>query len=240
MKTTKLIFGFVAFVILFGLASAEVSERNNGFYGIINDDGSLTETQTRINDFNAIGFVCENDDCSNIAGTLWNGEVQNSGNNHEMTLKYPTKLQGAGYGIFFYKDGYFPYEVKSNFYGTGQANNAVRYLTRKANCQIPINHLIVSHNGTNVTVSVTLDAGVSSPVQSAGPLNYIPSSIANLYAVDAVVDFRFIGAQNISISKNVNLPASESREVFASTNLAAGQYIIEVESNANDASGNMV
>jgi len=226
----------IAIISLLAIAivSAEVTQTNNIYYGTIADDGSLITTNTPITNFNVIGFICGNNDCSNVTGTLWNGAALNSGSNSQINLIYPTNLEQDGYGVFFYKDGYFPYEVKSNWSGTGSVTAGIRYLTKKVDCQVPINHLIISTNGTNVSVSVTLDSGVSSPVQNAGPLNYTPNSIAYLYAVNSIVNFSFIGPKNISISENVSLPASESREVFASTNLAAGQYTIQAESNTND------
>jgi len=234
MGKTKLLFGAIAFFILVGLVSAEVKEINKGFYGIINDDGSLTETQTQIKNFNAIGFICGNDDCSNVIGTLWNGEVQNSGNDHELILNYSTKLLGEGYGVFFYKDGYFPFEAKIDYYGS-QSKMANNYLSRKQNCQVPINDLIISHYGNKVVVNVTLSSAVSSPVLHAGPLNYVPNLIKHLYAVDANVSFSFVGPQNTALVKDVNIPASESRRVSVSVdNLKAGEYQLIVESNAND------
>ena len=215
--------------------NAEVTQVNYVYNGTIDDNGNLVETQNPIANFNVIGFICDNADCSDVAGTLWGGSVQNSGASSQIVLTYPTILQNSGYGIFFYKEGYFPYAVRADWAGTGQASNGTRYLTRKTNCQVPINHLNISHEGNRVTVNVTLDASVSSPVNRAGPLNYVPSSIAHLFAVDSKVDFRFIGPQNISLSRNVSLPASESREVIATTTLAAGEYSIEIESNTADA-----
>lgn len=234
MKSLNIFVLLISVLLLTALASAEVTQINRVYYGTVNDDGSLSTTTTPITNFNVLGFVCANSDCSSVTGTLWSGATLNSGANSQISLTYPTTLQQNGYGLYFYKDGYVPYEVKANWSGTGQASDGIRYLTRANNCQVPINHLIISHNGTNVTVSVTMDAGVSSPLQNAGPLNYIPSSIANIYAVNTVVDFRFIGPQNVSLHQSISLMPSESREVFASTTLAAGQYRIEVESNTND------
>jgi hypothetical protein len=170
-----------------------------------------------------------------VNGTLWNGQILNSGLNSYINIVYPTTLLEKGYGLFYYKEGFIPYEVKSDRAGTATVNSRDNYLTQARTCEVPINHLIISHNGNNVTVNVTLDASVSSPLENAGPLNYVPDSIAHLYAIDAKVDFRFIGPDNREITKEVNLPYSESREVYAEVfDLSAGDYRIEVESNTVD------
>src|SRR3989344_4847459 len=81
--------------------SAEVKEANYGFYGEIDDNGKLVKTNTPINDFNALGFTCENDDCRTTTGKLWDGNVKNSGSNNVLNLEYPTELKDKGYGVFF-------------------------------------------------------------------------------------------------------------------------------------------
>ncbi|MEI6849507.1 MAG: hypothetical protein WCK29_00560 [archaeon] len=220
--------------LLTSLVSADVNQVNNAHYAILENNNSLTVIST-INNFNVLGFVCSDANCNAVSGTLWNGNTLNSGSNTQISLTYPTTLQQSGYGIYYFKSGYIPYEVKSTWAGTGNAPARDVYLTKSRNCQIPINHLIITNNGNNITVNVTLDSSVTSPLNNAGPLNYIPSAIASYYSVDSTLDFRFIGPDNVSITKNVNLPFSTTKDVSASvTNLAAGNYRIEVESNTND------
>lgn len=222
-------------IFLIGLVAAEVSQVNKINYGIIEDGGSLTTTAEPITDVNAIGFICQNADCSQIAGTLWNGNVLNSGSSSEITVVYPTVLQNAGYGVFYYKEGYIPYEVKSDRAGSGNAPERINYLTRARSCEVPINNLTISHYGNKIVVNVTLDASVSSPLQNAGPLNYVPDSIAHLYAINSRIDFRFIGPENVNVVKEVNLPYSTTKIVSAEIEeLSAGLYRIEAESSAND------
>lgn len=231
-----LIFSLIVLSVLsFSFASATVNQVNTVYYGTIDDNGNLVKTTQAVDNFNVIGFVCNNYDCSSVDSSLWSGAVINSGSNNFVNLVYPTILEKAGYGLYFYKDGYIPYEVNATWAGEGTADPRDRYLTKAENCEVPILNLMVSHTGNKVRVNLTLDAKVSSPLQHAGPLNYVPSSISNLYSIDSKVDFRFIGPENVSITKSVNLPFSENRDVFAETTLAAGQYIIEVESNTVDA-----
>ncbi|MEK6850748.1 MAG: hypothetical protein AABX85_04185 [Nanoarchaeota archaeon] len=235
MKKTNLIIGIFVLIFLAVLVSADVNQLQRGFYSSISDNGTAVRTTNPVNDFNVIGFVCANEDCSIVNGTLWNGNVLNSGSNNELTLTYPEVLLQKGYGLFFYKEGYIPYEYRADWRGNGQADNNNVFLSKKENCQVPINDLMISHYGDKILVNATLSSDVSSAVSHAGPLNYVPDSIAHLYSIDADVTFKLNGPENAEMSDNVNLPFSEHKRVYAEFGIIkAGQYNISVTSNAND------
>lgn len=235
MKKTNLIIGTFVLIFLAVLVSADVNQLQRGFYSSISDNGTAIRTTNPVNDFNVIGFVCANEDCSIVNGTLWNGNILNSGSDNELTLTYPEVLLQKGYGLFFYKEGYIPYEYRADWRGNGQADNNNVFLSKKENCQVPINDLMISHYGDKILVNATLSSDVSSAVSHAGPLNYVPEAIKNLYSIDAEVTFKLNGPENAEISDNVNLPFSEHKRVYAEFGIIkAGQYSISVTSNAND------
>src|ERR1041384_7808907 len=111
-KLLLIIFALLFFNSIF-LVSATVNQVNEIKYGIIENDGSLTTTNSSITDSNVIGFVCLTSDCSQVGDQMFNGSVLNTGADSFFNLIFPTQLQSQGYGLFFYKDNYFPYEVKA-------------------------------------------------------------------------------------------------------------------------------
>ena len=221
---------FSMFILMLTSVKADVIEKNSVFYGTIADNGSLITSSTPVTNFSVIGFVCSNNECSSVNGSLWNGQILNSGSSSKINLDYPTILEQSGYGIYIFKEGYIPYEVKANFAGSGNANDASDYLTKKLDCTIPINDLTFSSNNTNFTISLN----IPSPISLSGLLGYIPSSLSSFYSVNSIVNFTFIGPENLSLTQNVNLPYSKSKPVSSSVILKPGQYSFSVQVASND------
>lgn len=214
------------------LTSAEVNETNLIRYGVIEINGTLTTTNTPITNANIIGFVCSAPDCSTVVGTLFGGQVLNTGINSEITVTYPTILQSLGYGLFVYETGYIPYEIKANWAGTGQAPTAPDYLTRKALCTVPIN----SFNSSFANGSITVSATVQSPINNAGPLNYIPASIASQYSADVQLNVTLTGPASANSFSTLNIPFSGTQSKTINFPVQqSGNYTITATASTNDA-----
>src|SRR3989338_6473395 len=113
----KQILILLAFLFI-SFASATVTQDNLIRYGIIEDNGVLTTTNNQITNSYALGFICSDAYCNTVAGTLWNGQPLSSGSSSQINLTFPTQLQDHGYGIYFYKEGYIPFEVNATWAGS--------------------------------------------------------------------------------------------------------------------------
>ncbi|MBS3072016.1 hypothetical protein J4408_03425 [Candidatus Pacearchaeota archaeon] len=229
-KMKKIIFILLTLVFLAGFATAVVNEPNLIKYGTINSNGDLTTTNTPITNVNIIGFVCANNDCSSTSGALFSGQTLNTGSSSSITLQYPTTLQDLGYGIFVYKDGYIPYEVKVTYNGNGNAPTATDYLTRKEICFSELSNVQVTNSSSEIIVK----ADVKSPLSHAGPLNLVPNQIKDQYTVNVQVELQVSGATSKTETKTINLEFSEEKEVEFTIPANPGIYDIKLQSSTND------
>jgi hypothetical protein len=217
----------LAFVFFLSLVCASVTQNNVIDYGIIENDGSLNITSTLTNT-NVIAYNCSTADCS-AGGPVLFGPINIPGNS--IVITYPTSLAGlAGYGLYFYKDGYVPFEAFANWYGTGTPSDFRPYLTKQRTCAIPLSSLGVSYAGGNIVVN----ANVGSPIQNAGPLNYVPASLASQYSVNVQVNLTISGTSAYSEVKTVNIPFSNTAGVSFTNAFGDGTYNISVGANTND------
>lgn len=227
IKMNKLLlFIFIISLLFVGLASASVTQNNIVRYGIIEANGSLTTTSTSITGSNVLGFVCSTDDCSSVSSQIFSNAIPSS----SISLTYPTVLQGTGYGLFFYKNNYIPYEVKANWAGEGSASDGYRYLTQKRFCSSLLSTPIVNNNNGSVTISLD----VQSPIGNAGPLNYIPSALNAQYSIDVNVLLQVTGTSASTQTKTLSLAFSETKGTSFNLNLAPGTYTFTIVSSTSD------
>ena len=211
---------------------------------IIDVNGNFIETDNEVEDVNVLGFVCANKDCSNVKGTLFNGEILNSGEESEMTLVFPTQLQSKqGYGVYKYKDvdsdgvSYIPWESNPTWHGTKGSDPQgpfVDYLTRVEGCSAPIDQFVVvndaeAHIPLVIGVDASLDATLHAALDEAGPLDYIPEILREHYSVRTLVSLTIRNADTFEIvhedSIEVLMPAGESRRIeFTWTPEEDGRY----------------
>ncbi|MBI3334033.1 fibronectin type III domain-containing protein [Candidatus Pacearchaeota archaeon] len=220
---------FLLLLICIPLASAAVTQNNTILYGITETDGTLNITSQVISNTSILGFVCATSNCSITSGTLWSGIVQ-SGANTSVILEYPTVLQDQGYGIFFFKENFIPYEVKATWSGEGQSPAASRFLTQKRLCSS--NFSIINQTITNQTLNLLVQA--DSPIAHAGPLSLIPAQIASQYTSTLNVTSRTIGPQNQTLLQVSTLPFSSTTLFSFTFNLIPGNYTVEVETTPSD------
>ena len=253
MKLTKLlIFACMFMIMLAGAVCAERYVQYNYFEGRIASNGVATHTTTPVTGADAIGFVCTNNDCSSVSGTLWNGAVQSSGSSSSQVLTYPTTLQNPnGYGIFHYKPGYITWEAQSTWWGTKPGESVSNpagpysvYLSKKENCHAPIDTFtIVNDVQPNVPlvidVEASLDATTYAAIHNAGPLAYIPPALANAYySVETRITLTITkdNGQVFQEIKVINIPYSGSARVqFTWTPTIAGDYKAVAKTYVSDA-----
>lgn len=229
-KRIILLFSAVILLAFVAFAAAEVSETNRVYYGIIEDNGAVTTTATPVNGASLIGFVCVDSACNSVSSSLFGGAVLNSGSSNVIGITYPTTLQSNGYGLYFYKDGYIPYEVKANWAGTGSAPDAANYLTQKRTCALPVSNVVVNTNGNNVSASMTL----TSPIGNAGPLSYIPASLSSQYSLNVHAMVNVTGSAGYSAMQDVLIPFSSSAPVNFQFTLPNGTYNVSLTAHVMD------
>lgn len=216
--------------------------------GIISSAGSFTETSAPVNGVSAIGFVCADSGCNSVSGTLWDGAVISSGGSNTMQLTYPTTLQSDyGYAVYYYKDGYIPWEQNPNWWGTDGSDPQgpyTKYLSKKENCHAPIDTFSVTNDARAniplvINVSASLDATTYAAIHAAGVLGYVPPQILDQYSVDIRVTLTIYNENDNVVNqqtKDMEIPYSGSQRVeFSWTPTVEGDYTARVTTDVTDA-----
>lgn len=229
MKKQNTFLIIVAFILLLTLVSAVRFESNIFRYGEIDATGNLITTNTPVTGVSIFGVICNDASCSTSQGILGNGEFNISSDN--TILNYSTTLQSPfGYGIYFYKKGYIPYEVSADWAGT-DSNDPVGpftdYLTKQRDCQTTLTTPIVTINENNASITVS----TSSPINNSGPLSGTPSQISQYYSVDIVLTASINGTTQ---TKTLNVPFSSSKSTQFNFTLPAGIHSLNVTANTNN------
>ncbi|MFH1331765.1 MAG: Ig-like domain-containing protein [archaeon] len=204
---------------------------------IITDTG-ITYTDTKLNYVNNIGLLCSDSQCNTVSGTLRSGAVTSSGSSYSMMLSYPTTLQSAyGYGEYFYTPDHITWEQNPNFWGTDPSDPQgpyTVYLSKRDRCISPIDSLTVINDAEPnkplvIGFTASLDATTYGAISHAGPLNYVPPSLANqYYSVATNVVLRIYDHHDNLVFeeyKNILIPFSGSKRVeFTWTPTQPGNY----------------
>lgn len=208
------------------MVAAERTEINNFKYGIVKADGSFQTTTTSISNVSVLGVICKDASCSSISGYLYNGNILTSSGS-TITLTYPTILASShGYGIYFFKDGYIPYELNADYWGTnpndpqGPFND---YLSKKEDCKSTISNLNINQANGNVEVS----ASVHSALEKGNVLAFIPEQIKSEYSANVNVTLMITKDSNVvfSQSKILSILGSQNQNIgFSVSSLAPGNY----------------
>jgi len=136
---TKLL---LSILIIFLLSVTLVSAERTADYiireGLINENGELSTTTNPITNFNVVGYVCLDSTCSSVGDQIFS---VNSGPLDSIQLTYPTILQSQyGYGVYYYKDGFIPWEQNPGWSGTDPSDPQgpyTKYLSKKTSCTAP-------------------------------------------------------------------------------------------------------
>ncbi|NOQ55478.1 MAG: hypothetical protein GQ477_01585, partial [Nanohaloarchaea archaeon] len=259
MNIRNLIFTiFLTLILTISITSATVTEPNIMRYGEILTDGNVLKTTDPITDVNIIGFVCSSENCitvshaldlsnGNIVADINNAPVLTTGaSNNTVNVVYPTTHPNTeyGYGLYFYKNGYIPNErAEIDWAGTGTVDPWTNYLTKKRSCIAPINNLTVLNAAQAnipliINIDASLDATTYSAIESAGPLEHVPSQIEDQYSVETTVTMTVYNSSDdvVYTDSSVELiPYSDSITVeFIWTPAEAGTYKIIATSTATD------
>ena len=214
------------------LVTAVVSETNQVYEGILSSAG-FEKTTNPVNETKVIGFVCGNAACTSVDSRLWPG-VLDTGADNSIVLQYPTNLQSQnGYAVYFYKEGYIPFEVLTNWSGSGNAGNFNNYPAKVDICTADIDDFDVIRDGDKFTAS----GNVFSPILHSGVLDYVPSEIEDNYQVDVVVRFEVWKGTNLvyNDSMNVEIDFSDYEDIeFAWDAEANGTYLIKLYTETVD------
>jgi len=223
------------FLITLSPVLAERTVDNDLRYGIIEPNGTLTTTNTSIADVDMIGFVCGDNTCTFTTDTLFSGDILNSGDDNFL-LTFPTNLQNPnGYGVYQYKTGYIPFEIKTNLAGTDSDDPIpfTSYLTQQRTCTVPISNIDINENSGDVTISLE----VNSPINHAGLLDLVPASIKDHYTVDVISSINITDSSNNQVyadTKVTNIDFSDSEQVSFDFNLSPGNYTLEIQTLSED------
>ena len=223
----KLYLFLILGMFLIGLVSAQVNQQNYIFEGEIDSSGNLITTTNAISDYDILSYVCNDNSCSTVGNKIFDL----SGDNPTL-LTYPTTLQGTGYGIYFYKPGYILWEAKANWAGTGDVADYSLYLTKKQLCSSSINTLILTNDSSNIYINTNID----SPINHAGPLDYIPSSLEDYYEVlvNANLEVKKDGIVIYTETKSKEIDYSGDEDFDFSIPSNSGVYEIKITSTTND------
>lgn len=246
MKKNNLLFGFFIIVFLIVLVSAVVPVVQLGKESIVHQDGTTTFTNIPVKDYNVIGFICGDATCSTTSGSLFGGSVLNSGDSDSILLNYPTTLQSPyGYGIYFYKEGYIPWEVSANWWGSLPKQGPFdAYFGKKEGCRATVDNFEVTNDVNpnqpiQFNVSTSLDADTQAALSHSGPLDFVPPSIANHYMVETEVNLEVIDSNNGNLVftdnnlLNINYSNSERVEFTWIPNYS-GNFTATVYSDVTD------
>jgi hypothetical protein len=230
-KILFLIFAMI-FIVLSVSVYADVPVNYALREATISDSGSISYSDTPVTDVGVFGYACADAQCDYVVGApLWNA---NSGSSDVFQVVYPTDLPSSGYyAVFFYKEGYIPYEVKAFWHGTAGEQSSTAYLSRKDIGRAPIDNFNVANEvQPNVPVVMAIDASLDSQayaaLHNAGPVNYVPSQLVSHYSVETRVTLRVYDEDEDIVYETervVDIPYSGSTEVeFSWTPEDDGDY----------------
>ena len=236
-------------------ALAVLTEPNIFRYSELLINNEYNDTNIPVIDVNVIGFVCSSANCEtvshsldlsngNVIADIANPPILNSGGSDQVNVIYPTTRQSTyGYGIYFYKDGFIPYEGNVTLQGTYTANTITNYLTKKELCIAPIENLTVLNDAQAnvpliINVDASLDATTHAAIEAAGPLDYVPSIIADQYAVETTIVMTVYNSSDDVVYTDTMvelIPYSGSANVeFTWTPTIDGTYKVVATSTATD------
>ena len=233
--TTSIILSLLLVVFV----SAIVTQTNFFFEGVIQEDTEI-ESDLELNDVSVIGFICSNSDCSEVEGELFENQPLNSGTDNSITLEYPTELlSDFGYGVYFYKEGYIPFEAKATWNGNGDAGDVDRFLFKKAFCSSEIENF--EADGTfNAGDTISITADIEAAINEAGPLEFVPEEISEHYTNFVTLDIKVTKVDDGDIilqeTRDLELDFSSSEKVGSEfIPVQSGNYEITLTtSNSED------
>lgn len=238
-----LLLGLIVAIICLNFTSAGNRVTYNAYYAELNDDGNITYTNTPVTDFDTVGYICLNSDCSSV-GSKVNGLTKSTSGN-SITLDFPTTFNYAYYGIWFYKEGYIHWERLDYSKGSGGVYGPYNiYFAKKEIAWAPIMNMdVVNEVNPNIPievgVSVGIDAETYSAIENAGPLKYNPVELNLINVVNTTVTLKIKDSSGNLVDEEeevLQIPYSQSKEVFFNYSgfSQTGKYILELITTIDD------
>ena len=228
-KILFLIFAMI-FIVLSVSVYADVNVNYNLREATITNSG-ISYSNTPVTGVGVIGYACADSNCNYVVGApIWD---TNSGSSDSIQVVYPANLPSSGYyAVYFYKEGYIPYEIKAFWYGSGSVQSTA-YLSRKDVGRAPIDNFeVINEVQPNVPVVMAIDASLDSQAYSAlhnaGPVGYVPSQLVQHYSVETRITLRVYDEDEDVVYETeriVDIPYSGSTSVeFSWTPEDEGDY----------------
>ena len=177
---------------------------------------SIATTNVNMN-----GWICTGSGCTNTIGPMWGGQIINAADtppNNCITWRFPTSLQGTGYTLIVFSEGYkskliAEFTTDANNPGTTEINplnypfNPVK-LNKQAGCSSPVSLSVVNNITENLPVSVTSGANLDATTASAMGSSYkngFPNSMDYYFEVETTLHLK-IYKYDSATSKNIGSP----------------------------------
>ncbi|MFT4312010.1 MAG: Ig-like domain-containing protein, partial [Candidatus Woesearchaeota archaeon] len=235
------------FVLLFALAAvhSDMLQTNTAFKAVLSVDAQNQFTNQPVTGFQARGYICGDHSCSFVTDALWSNQPKHT-HTHQLVLDYPTNPPLYGdfsYGVFYYKEGYVPYEVTLAPQGSGHGMTTV-YLSKIDMCRSPIDTFSVTNTvypnqPVMVDIVTALDSKAHAAIKNAGPIEYIPDELQSHYSVQTKIILDILDSTGAVVDqqeKVVSIPYSEYEHIqFEWIPEQVGAYSARVRTQVPDA-----
>ncbi len=181
--------------------------------GKIDVNGNFIATDKPVTDVNVVGYVCLDEGCKNLGKKIFIKKVFEDGNfnigdgvlnfgtNPKIQLFYPTELLSQfGYAVYYYKDGFIPWEANPTWFGTNSNDPQGPfnvYLTKKDVCTSKITQFDIKNSERANTpvvfnVKADVDAKTKAAISHSGPLEAVPDELEAQYSVKTLITLDII------------------------------------------------
>ena len=227
------LFSFIFSLLFLGMVSA--SSRVNYVF--------FDSNYNQANNVEGLVLVCSDDTCSKVNVPVTFPLAYTSGEHNVLTIPYPTYLEGKHYAVYFYKEGYSPIELKTNYRGDLDKPVTIdnNFFLKKNDCRINIAALDLTTPEKDKAVNIIAKGLNSSLIRfkSEGEIpEYIPPEYKNkYYSLNSNVVLTIL-KDGVSVHTETKpllslLNAVDNIE-FAYTPKDYGKYNINIETNVND------
>lgn len=245
MKLIKIFLIILAFLIISNTVSAERYINYEFREGIISNN-QLIVTSNPLTYVDMMGFICGDSACSVVTGSLWNGEILSSEWSDVMGLTFPSYQPAFSWGVYYFKEGYIPWESNPTWWGTNPGDPQGPYtivLAKKDVCSAPIDSFAVANEVQPnvplvINVGAGLDSSTHSAIQNSGPLAYRPSELEQYYSVQTRISLVIYNSSDDIIEQQtriVNITYSGTEPIqFNWTPVTPGTYNAVVTTEVTD------
>lgn len=229
----NIILSLILVILSLTLVNATIDQTHYIFNGTIVDNQYINGT-TPITNVNVLGFTCSSSDCSSNPVFWFSNNTENT---NSFLVKYFSP-QHNFYGLYFYKNGFIPYEYHAEAWGPSQVvADANDYLYKKQFCSSNLNPLTITGN-TSLGNTLTITTRVFPAINPTGPLNYVPPQIADQYTYQVRVDLYITNKETLqtqNLTQLLSLDFSASRDVsFEFAPIIAGNYTFNITTSVPD------